>query len=245
MRNTRHAISLLSRSLLFIAAFFVGTSPLGHSHAGPIPSSAPSAASELASPLSADSRHVYEIKVKPFLAAHCIECHDGDDAKANFRIDNLATDFLAGKTGDNWKEIYDNISLGKMPKKKKLAGAEIDEANAVTDWIDQEIRNAQRRAKNSSGRNPMRRLNRSEYVNSLRDLFALDEETVRSIEEDLQPDGTFAGFDRVGTSLYLDSASLHRSNPCTFSESAGASAGVDSCRVQACHLVCHGWKRWG
>src|SRR5262249_49446403 len=138
-----------------------------------------------AAPLSPESQKVYETRVKPFLKEHCLKCHEGDKPSANFPIDTLGVDFLADKTGDNWKEIYDNIFLGKMPRKKKLTGKEIEEATVVTTWIDQEIRNAQKRAKSLSSRIRMRRLTRYEYANCLRDLFDLNEDVARNIEEEM------------------------------------------------------------
>src|SRR3954467_11889766 len=124
----------------------------------------------IAAPLSPDSQRQFQQTVKPFLETHCYDCHDEQTTRAGFRIDTLGTDFLAGKNADNWKEIYDNIGLGKMPPKKKPRPDE-EEARAVTDWIDQEIRNAERLARNAPGHT--RRLNRTEYFNTLRDLFYL------------------------------------------------------------------------
>jgi len=162
-------------------------------------------ASAAAPPHSPESQKVFDTKVKPFLEAHCVKCHNDKETRAGFRIDNLGTDFLAGKTADHWKEIYDNIGLGKMPPKKEARPKE-SEAAAVMGWIDQEIRNAERLSKNSSGRT--RRLNRTEYFNTLRDLFDVDENYVRSLEDELPPDGKVDGFDRVGTSLYIDQSQL-------------------------------------
>ena len=65
-------------------------------------------------------------------------------------------------------------------RRKRSPGPTENEARAVTDWIDQEIRNAERMARNSPGRT--RRLNRTEYFNTLRDLFHLDENYVRSLD---------------------------------------------------------------
>src|SRR3954465_3458499 len=127
------------------------------------------AASASAAPLSPESQRQYEQTVQPFLEAHCYDCHDEHTTRAGFRIDTLGTDFLADKNADNWKEIYDNLGLGKMPPEKKPEPAQA-EGKAVTDWIDQEIRNAERLAKNSPART--RRLNRAEYFNTLRDLFS-------------------------------------------------------------------------
>ena len=158
-----------------------------------------------AEPLSSESQTVYEKGVKPFLEAHCFKCHDDTTTRAGFRIDTLGTDFLADKAADHWKEIYDNVGLGKMPPKDEARPKESD-VTAVMDWIDREIRNAERRARNSSGRT--RRLNRTEYFNTLRDLFYLDENYVRSLADELPPDGKVDGFDRVGASLHIDQAQL-------------------------------------
>jgi mono/diheme cytochrome c family protein len=163
------------------------------------------AASALGASLSPESQRQYEQIVQPFLETHCYDCHDEQKTRAGFRIDTLGTDFLADKTADNWKEIYDNIGLGKMPPAKKPRPDEA-ETRAVTDWIDQEIRNAERLAKNSPART--RRLNRTEYFNTLRDLFHLDENYVRSLTDELPPDGKVDGFDRVGASLYIDQSQL-------------------------------------
>ena len=69
-------------------------------------------ATAVAGPLSSESQTVYETKVKPFLAAHCLKCHDDGTTRAGFRIDTLGTDFLADKAADHWKEIYDNLGAG-------------------------------------------------------------------------------------------------------------------------------------
>jgi hypothetical protein len=152
-----------------------------------------------------ESRKVYEEKVKPFLEAHCVGCHGEKVTKAGFRIDTLGTDFLAGKTADQWKEIYDNIGVGKMPPKKEPR-PDTAQASAVTDWIARELRSAERRAKNSTGRVPTRRLNRREHVNTLGDLFHLDENFVRALEDELPMDGKVDGFDRGG--LFIDEAQM-------------------------------------
>jgi hypothetical protein len=152
-----------------------------------------------------DSRIVYERVVRPFLKAHCLKCHDDRETRAGFRIDTLGMDFLADKTADHWKEIYDNLGVGKMPPEEEARPA-ASEVKLVMDWIDQEIRDAERRGRSSAGRT--RRLNRTEYFNTLRDLFELDEPYVRSLTDELPPDGKLDGFDRAGATLYVDQSQL-------------------------------------
>src|SRR5262245_51182995 len=89
--------------LALILAFALGGGRAGEtSKAGPV--------------LSAESRTTYEQRVLPFLKKHCWKCHDESSAEAGFRVDDLGTDFLAGKTADRWREAIDQINLGKMPK---------------------------------------------------------------------------------------------------------------------------------
>jgi hypothetical protein len=161
---------------------------------------------EARSVLSDASRKTYEERVLPFLEQHCWECHDESSAKAGFRVDELGTDFLVGKTADRWREAIDQINLGKMPKKK--AKPDPNDAFALVEWVNQELRNAEKRAQSTAGRAPMRRLNRTEYANTVRDLFHLDEEFARKIEQELPADGKVDGFDRGGAALFFDKSQL-------------------------------------
>ncbi len=103
---------------------------------------------------------------------------------------------------DRWREAIDQINLGKMPKKKTRPDAR--EAFAVVEWVNQELRNAEKRAQTSGERLPMRRLNRTEYANTVRDLFHLDDNFARKIEQELPADGKVDGFDRGGAALFVD-----------------------------------------
>jgi hypothetical protein len=156
--------------------------------------------------LSAESQKTYEQRVLPFLEQHCWECHDESSAKAGFRVDDLGTDFLIGKTADRWREAIDQINLGKMPKTKTKPNPK--DAFAVVEWVNQELRNAEKRAQGIAGRAPMRRLNRTEYANTVRDLFRLDEGFARKIEQELPADGKVDGFDRGGAALFFDKSQL-------------------------------------
>src|SRR5262245_37860131 len=60
----------------------------------------------------------FDTVVKPYLAAHCLECH-GTKAKAGYRIDRLGTDFATVTTAEQWKEVIDRINAGEMPPEEK------------------------------------------------------------------------------------------------------------------------------
>ena len=145
--------------------------------------------------------------VRAFIQGHCIDCHDADSARAGFRIDLLTDDYSAGNNAGLWKEVMDKINSGRMPPKTKPR-PDAQEAFAVSSWVAGKLHETELAAQGAGGRVPLRRLNRVEYANSVRDLFSLDENFARRIERELPADGKVGGFDRGGSSLFMDEGQL-------------------------------------
>lgn len=138
-----------------------------------------------------------------------MDCHDADSARAGFRIDLLPADFTAGNAAGQWKDVMDKINAGEMPPKKKPQ-PEPAEASAVTSWVAQKLDETAKTAQAAGGRVPMRRMNRVEYANTVRDLFSLEEGFARRIEKELPADGKVTGFDRGSAGLFMDEGQLDR-----------------------------------
>lgn len=152
----------------------------------------------------------YEQHVLPFLKRHCFECHNEQQAKAGYRIDLIGTNFSTATVAEHWKEILDRVTSGEMPPEEKpRPGAK--ETEALLTWISGQLRQADLAAKNAGGRIPMRRLNRDEYANTIRDLLKLDEKVVRPLMEEMPADGQAEGFDRLGAALFFDQTQIERS----------------------------------
>ncbi|MCS7469584.1 DUF1592 domain-containing protein [Stieleria sp. ICT_E10.1] len=147
--------------------------------------------------------------VQPFLAAHCVRCHGPKQANAGFRIDQIPTDFTAAKAAEQWKEVVDMINLGEMPPKEE-ARPRPDEFEPVVDWIHRGLRDAERLAHSAGGRIPMRRLNRVEFANTVRDLLHMDPKVLAPLVEELPGDGKAEGFDRLGVALFFDQTQIQR-----------------------------------
>lgn len=143
-----------------------------------------------------------------FIEANCMDCHDADSARAGFRVDSLTDDFTSGNTAGLWKEVMDKINSGEMPPKKRKTRPDAKEAFAMTSWIATRLRETELAAQGAGGRVPMRRMNRVEYANTVRDLFSLDENFARRIEKELPADGKVGGFDRGAESLFMDEGQL-------------------------------------
>jgi len=143
---------------------------------------------------------VFVEEVAPVLKRHCVECHGGDKPKADLALDALTSDFAAH--GDAWNAVLDRISAGSMPPKNRprLTAAE---QQAVGDWVAAGLAEHQRRQAETNGRARLRRLNRVEYVNTLRDLLGAEVDI-----ETLPEDGIAGGFDNVDAALDLSSTLL-------------------------------------
>ena len=152
----------------------------------------------------------YAETVKPFIAQHCLACHGAKTAKAGYRIDLLGTDFTAATVAEQWKEVIDRINAGEMPPDDRPR-PDAEQAATVATWVNERLREVDLAAVNVGGRIPMRRLNRDEYANTVRDLLKLDELVVRPLTEELPADGQAEGFDRLGVALFFDQTQIERS----------------------------------
>jgi mono/diheme cytochrome c family protein len=142
--------------------------------------------------------------VRLFLARNCLECHTGEKPKGNFRVDQLVTDFTDKANRQKWQTVLKRITAGEMPPKSKPRPS-ADDVRALTDWIAAKERAAQA-IQVAQGRTVLKRLNRVEYENTVRDLLGVDVE----LQELLPLDSSAHGFDNVGEALHVSSFSMER-----------------------------------
>ena len=141
--------------------------------------------------------------LKPFLEAHCTECHDADTHKANLRLDNLALDTANEDSFKTWTRVFDKMSDGSMPPAKKPRPPKAD-LEATTKLLYETLHDASLDRQRKQGRVIVRRLNGTEYENTIRELVG----TQVRVKELLPEDDTAGGFDKVSTALDLSSTLL-------------------------------------
>ena len=134
--------------------------------------------------------------VRPFLAKHCQECHSGEKPKGGFSLDKLAPDFDDAANRERWLAVLKRVQAGEMPPKAKPRPAEKD-AQALAAWIEAKAG----AARLAHGRTVLRRLNRVEYQNTVRDLLGIDVD----FQEMLPADSSANGFDNSGEALHVSS----------------------------------------
>ncbi|MEC9096089.1 MAG: DUF1587 domain-containing protein, partial [Planctomycetota bacterium] len=154
-----------------------------------------------------------EESVQPFLSAYCSACHGSKVQKADRRFDQLEFGSVGLADAERFQEIVDQLNLGAMPpegERRPTAG----EVKRVVSILTNALKAFREESNVGSGDVVLRRLNRVEYRNTIRDLFALE-------MADFDPTVTFPvdnatdGFDNVGEGLvtsdyllqnYLDAA---------------------------------------
>jgi mono/diheme cytochrome c family protein len=146
----------------------------------------------------------YDEQVRPFLAKHCQECHAGDKPKGDFRLDRLTPDFDGQATRERWMTVLKRVQAGEMPPKGKPRPAEKD-LQSLRAWVGAKAdAAATRRA--AEGRTVLRRLNRVEYQNTVRDLLGVQ----LDLKEMLPLDTSAHGFDNIGEALHTSSFLMER-----------------------------------
>ena len=142
---------------------------------------------------------------RALLQKHCFECHDADTQKGKLRLDTLAVDFSSPSTAETWGRVFSQLEKREMPPKKKAQPSDA-ERQAMLDWLGRELRAAIAARQNAEGRVALRRLNRFEYQNTMRDLFGIE----ANLMELLPEDGSAHGFDKVSSALTLSPVQVEK-----------------------------------
>jgi hypothetical protein len=132
-----------------------------------------------------------------FFETHCYDCHDADEKKGGLDLTALPTDFSKPENFTRWVKVHDLIASGDMPPKKK-ARPPAAETASVAKWLNNSLTAADQQRLAGEVRTGVRRLTRSEYENTVRDLFDLPG---AALQGELPSDGSAHGFDTNSDAL--------------------------------------------
>jgi hypothetical protein len=136
-------------------------------------------------------------EIQPLVNEYCGDCHLDGEKKGNVAFDGFKTDDELLDNRELWWKALKNVRAGLMPpeKKPKPSHEEIQKLAAFVkgDVFDIDPANV------DPGKVTIRRLNRVEYRNTIRDLTGYD----YKVEEELPPDDTGYGFDTIGDVLTM------------------------------------------
>ena len=142
-------------------------------------------------------------EVEPVLKEYCSDCHADGESKGGVAFDVFKTD-AALLHPDLWFNVLKNTRAGLMPPLKKPRPS-VAEQQTLERWIKYAAFGID--PKNPDpGRVTVRRLNRVEYRNTIRDLMGIDFNS----EVEFPPDDTGYGFDNIGDVLTVSPMLLEK-----------------------------------
>ena len=129
-------------------------------------------------------------QVLPILKEHCYKCHGEKKQKGKLRLDTLSPDLLKSRiAAETWHDVRDALNLGEMPPEEEPELSR-EKRQILVGWVNQEIDALIEAKKSTGGRVVLRRLNRSEYQNTMRDLLGIEHNYVKDFPpESLSEDG--------------------------------------------------------
>ncbi len=140
----------------------------------------------------------------------CLDCHDKDAAKGGLDLSALVFDLKDRATRERWVRIHDRVAKAEMPPKvEALPEAERD---ALVKSLATAIHEADLAEVLANGRGPLRRLNRDEYEQNLRDVLQLPNLDIRDMLPEDREGHHFnkatetLDMSRVQLTAYLDAA---------------------------------------
>jgi hypothetical protein len=149
-------------------------------------------------PLAGAAPADFKKDVLPVLNKYCTRCHGGEKPSGGFRLDNVKDQDTALKRPKTWEKIAEALRAGEMPppEKPRPTAAELDSVNG---WIDVVILKVDCNGPRDPGRVTIRRLNKVEYNNTIRDLLGIDFKPA----DNFPTDDSGYGFDNIGDVLSL------------------------------------------
>ena len=146
---------------------------------------------------------MFNSSISGFMKKHCVACHGADEPAGDVRLDAIDGDIVRGTSVSLWKDVLHRIETGEMPPEDEPQPTEA-ERDSLAKWIRGELRKHLTAQLGVPGRVVVRRLSRTEYRNTMRDLLGLHYD----IGRELPPDTTYHGFDHVASVQELSRSQL-------------------------------------
>ncbi len=150
-----------------------------------------------ASPAAA--RTGYATHVQPILAKYCHSCHGPVKPKAKLDLTKYPDEKAILANRKLWKRLWDVVRAHEMPPEEAKLKPSPEERDLLADFVEEALNTVDPDAPRDPGRVVIRRLNRVEYRNTVRDLVGVDFDPTG----DFPADEVGYGFDNIGDVLSI------------------------------------------
>ena len=148
-------------------------------------------------------------EVRALLDAHCSKCHGEKVQKAGVNLQPFVDEKAVVKQRKTWRAIIEQVESGEMPPEGETQPTK-EQRERLVRWIKQTLDAVEKadREKPDPGRSVVRRLNRSEYNRTIRDLTGIDFDVSGAVG---MPDETVGeSFDNLAAALNLSSVLMEK-----------------------------------
>ena len=151
--------------------------------------------------LRADAQKVFKNKVGPFVSKYCVKCH-GSRAKAGINLQSALKN-PSGESGSlHFKKAAANVKVHDMPPDDAAKQPTDEERRQFVEWVGQ--------LKYLAARDPgpfvIRRLTKTEYANTLHDLYGVDPTIADSLPDEVVGEGFLNSISALQSEQFLDIA---------------------------------------
>src|SRR2546428_7765679 len=133
--------------------------------------------------------------IQPFFAKNCYSCHSAKLKTGGLNLEAYVNPASIAEDPERFEKILQRLKAGEMPP-KTMPRPDAEELKVATDGIREELDRSYQAAP-ASPRVLARRLNRTEYNNTVRDLLGIDSKPAR----DFPQDDSAYGFDNLAQAL--------------------------------------------
>lgn len=109
-----------------------------------------------------------------YLNQYCIQCHGPKKQKGDRRFDSLSLPIRDSATLIQLQDILDILNLGEMPPEDEEKHPDIERTLEMVDLLTKTLEEHHGLLASTDRQTVLRRLNRREYINTIRDLLKLD-----------------------------------------------------------------------
>lgn len=141
----------------------------------------------------------FEADIKPLLQKHCYDCHGEKRQRAGLNLQKFDSEQSILEGRKIWERAAAMIRTREMPPERRKEQPTQEERDKLFQWINDTASRIDCTGDHDPGRVTIRRLNRFEYNNTIRDLVGVDFKPAA----DFPSDDVGYGFDHIGDVLSL------------------------------------------
>ncbi|MGB8169086.1 MAG: DUF1592 domain-containing protein [Chthoniobacteraceae bacterium] len=136
-------------------------------------------------------------KIRPVLKEFCFDCHNPEKTKGDLNLVPIAANAKLDENREVWEKVAELMESREMPPPKKAQPTD-EQRDLVLHFLDGQLSKLDCAKERNPGKVTIRRLNKAEYHNTIRDLLNVEFET-----DDFPNDEVGYGFDNIGDVLSL------------------------------------------